>query len=139
MRRRRGTEAIEFALVFPIWVMVHFATIDITWLYMHLAAIDHAAQVGCRSGSLLDPGEHQEDLLYLFDATEDRMREVAAGLLGDACPGCQVSVSTVGDPPMRLLRCELSVAVQGPTGLLVQDQRITTAKHARMEWQRADD
>lgn len=51
-RGRRGGNAIEFALIFPVLAAITASIIDYGWYYsLHLGAI-HAAREGARAGSV---------------------------------------------------------------------------------------
>lgn len=51
-RKRRGANAIEFALTFPIAVAVLAGIIDYGWLFFQQEAIESATREGARRGSV---------------------------------------------------------------------------------------
>ena len=50
--RRRGAEAIEFALSLPILLMIMAGIIDFGWFATHQSAVHGAATYGARAGSI---------------------------------------------------------------------------------------
>ncbi|MFH1465317.1 MAG: TadE family protein [Pseudomonadota bacterium] len=137
LRRRGGGNAIEFALLLPLWVLIIAATMDFGWIFYHQAVLDAAANMGCRSGSLLDPGDLDESLEMVEEATTARMTAVLTSFGGFEDPDDFIlSVSTTGVPPSRSLLCEVSTEVEPLTGLVTTTRTLRANQVARLEWQR---
>src|SRR6476619_3535339 len=49
-RRRRGANAIEFALTLPLFLFIVFATLDYGYLFAMQAMLDDAVVLSCREG-----------------------------------------------------------------------------------------
>ncbi len=56
-RNRRGANAIEFALIAPILVMLLFGTMEYSWLFMTQITLDAAVIKGVHTASTIDPDE----------------------------------------------------------------------------------
>jgi hypothetical protein len=54
--RRRGSNAIEFAILLPVYLSLVSAGVDLGWLLFHRASLDFAVNRGCRDGSMVDYG-----------------------------------------------------------------------------------
>ena len=134
--RRSGSAAIEFALCLPIWFAVIVAIADFGWLFLHFTTLDHAANLGCRAGSLLDPGDNDEFIERVETRANDRMMSTLSVLGTDECATCDVDARTVGAPPQRTLVCRASRDVVPLVGLYYRTMTITSRQLARLEWQR---
>lgn len=135
-RTRRGAEALEFALVLPVWVLLVLGSADFGWLYFHRTALDSAANTGCRAGALLDPGEDEVNISANYARVEERALAALEGM-GAPCAGeCSVAVAAFGAAPGRSLRCELDRDFRPLIGFVVDDLRMQAVQVARMEVQR---
>ncbi len=134
-RAQRGSYALEFALCLPIWIAVMGGIMDFGWLLMHQAALDQSANIGCRAGSLVDPGFRDEFIGRLESAAEDGMVEFLDLLGNEDCDGCFVDASTIGDWPARSLQCDAGLDVRSLSGLFYDQRTLTTIQLARLEWQ----
>ena len=134
-RKRRGSNAIEFALCLPIWFAVVVAIIDFGWLFFYQTTLDAATNLGCRAGSLVDPGKVDQHIDLVKTAALDKM-QVTLG--GDACvsPNCTIDAYTMGAPPLRSLRCEAHLKVTPLVGLFVSTRYLASRQVSRLEWQR---
>jgi len=137
MRRARGgSNAVEFALVMPVWFTVIAAVMDFSWLFYRVAVLDYAANLGCRAGSLVDPGLGDARISRVGARVEARTNEVMEVLTGRECESCTVDVETEGAPPQRSLVCTVTLDFQPLTRLVVQPRELTSVQVARLEWQR---
>lgn len=57
-----GAELIEFAIVFPIFMVVVAAILDFGFLFQRYEVITNAAREGARMGSLGDPNYGDDDI-----------------------------------------------------------------------------
>jgi hypothetical protein len=133
---RRGGNAIEFAMCLPLWVLVVAAVMDFGWIFYAQATLDAAANIGCRDGALMDPGEGDLNLEEIEEVTTLRMLAVLAAFGEDSCDHCGVSASTAGDPPQRSLICEATRRITPITGVFTDERTLRSIQVARLEWQR---
>jgi len=132
MRRRKGANAIEFALCMPIFVLIAAATVDFGWLFYHRAVIDSAVGDGCRTAALVDPLIGYPTVVAeeaLVDALESN------GLSCDAV-ACVPDASLVGAMPYMAVHCALTITYDPLFGLLAGDQLMHAEMVRRLEWQR---
>lgn len=135
---RRGATALEFALLLPLWFAIVIAIVDFGWLFYQDSLLDTAANLGCRAGSLLDPGEGDERIAWVEGAANDRMVQVLVDLGRDEdCETCQVDAFTAGEPPRRSLVCVASREMQPLVGLYYDTLVLSSVQVARLEWQHA--
>lgn len=138
VRRRRGSNAIEFVLCLPIWLSIVFAIMEFGWLFFNQTALDAAANLGCRAGSLVDPGNNDENIAAVQTRVLERMGQALLNKDGTECTDCVLTANTWGDPPGRSLRCEVSRPFDPLVGLYVSDGKsLSSSQIARLEWQRA--
>lgn len=139
MRRhtpRTGSAAIEFALTLPIWLAIVFALVDFGFLYYRFSALDNAANVGCREGAIVDPGDADQHIDLVINRASDRMREVMTALGDEDCDTCVFDAYTLGTPPQRSLVCVVTRHFDPMLGLFVGPRTLRTVQVARLEWQR---
>lgn len=137
-RRRRGSNALEFVLCLPIWLSIVFAVMEFGWLFFNQTALDAAANLGCRAGSLVDPGNNDENIAAVQTRVLERMGVALLNKDGTECEDCVLTANTWGDPPGRSLRCEVSRPFDPLIGLYVTDGKsLSSSQIARLEWQRA--
>ena len=135
-RRRRGAEIVEIALILPIFVLILMAMMDIAWVFFHQSALDASANIGCRAGALIDPGQSDE---YLDDLEQVAQAALLQALIENgtgSCEGeCVTEVSTFGDSPGRSLLCEVQRDVDPLLGIVVSPMTLDSVQVVRLEWQ----
>lgn len=136
MRRRRGAAALEFALLLPPFLALLFGVIDFGWYFFQRSSLDSAVTLGCRAGSLINPGEGDANLAAVQARAEDVMAEVMEqGLSRTRDSSWTFSVETFGASPSRSLRCTAAASFEPILGVYL-DERVFTANQAvRLEWQ----
>ncbi len=137
-RRRRGANAVEFALTFPIFMMIVLGTIDFGWLAWNRTSLVSAAATACRSGSTRDPGVGSGSMaaVYAFTRTQIETRMAADGL---PCSPCTIVIDTVAANPDRSLRCKVTRTAQPLTGFIQAisgGRTLTGTSVSRFEYQR---
>lgn len=136
-RRRRGNTAIEFALCMPLWVALVFAIMDYGWLFFQASSLNAATNLGCRAGSLVDPGPYDEDIDQVEAVAAARMEANLVTIEGQPCIECGVDAHTVGEPPQRTLVCTATRQLDPIVGIFIHSQQMTATQTARLEWQRS--
>jgi Flp pilus assembly protein TadG len=135
-RNRRGSEAIELGLIMPIFALLLMAMMDVSWLFFHQSALDASANIGCRAGALIDPGENDENLAYLeFVAQEALINALIDNGTGSCDGTCSTSVSTFGSTPGRSLLCQIDRDVEPLLGVVISPMTIDSTQVVRLEWQ----
>ena len=55
---RRGSHAVEFALILPVFIMLVFGGIELLWYAVEVGKVQSALVAGCRGGeSLVEESE----------------------------------------------------------------------------------
>jgi len=135
-RPRRGSYTIEFALCLPVWVTVIAASIDFGWLFFHQAILDAAANAGCRQGSMVDPGENDENIEFVEERTISRMFAVLQTFGVQESTSYTLDAFTVGESPRRTLICDVTLEASPLMGMFLDSYTLTSTQIARLEWQR---
>ncbi len=136
-RGRRGAEAIEFALVAPVFITLVVGMMDVAWLYWTETSLDVSTHIGCRAGALVDPGVGETDLATVLSVTEAALVEA---MTSHGLPGCdercEATVAPFGARPGRALTCEVSYTYTPLIGFAFGDLTLSSTQIVRMEWQR---
>lgn len=132
---RAGSAALEFALTLPIWIALIFALVDFGYLFFRFSALDAAANVGCRDGAIVDPGEADQYINRVIDRAYERMQGTLAALGDPDCTGCAFDAYTAGAAPQRSLVCVVSREFNPIIGLFVGPTTLVSTQVARLEWQ----
>ncbi len=119
-RRRRGANAIEFAMLLPVFVSLVGAGIEIGWMLFQQGAVRTAVTHGCRVAAMVDPGPEESNLDAVYSLASEKLKnEYAAS--GGLCDACTVTVAAVGTVPHRSLQCTLRAPYVGLTALFPGD------------------
>ncbi len=128
--RRRGANAIEFALTLPIFLYLMLGVLDYGYLMMAHAILDAAAMEGTREGAITDPN-NVADIAGVAEST-------AQGVAGALCGGdCSYSCQDLGTAPEREIACDLRWTIDPIIGLVPFPTQIQSEGRQLLEWQRA--
>lgn len=134
--RRRGANAIEFALILPVFVAMLMAIMDFGWLFFVRSTLDQATVVGCRAGSLVDPGEDDSDVELVRATAELAMEgDLVSSGSGACTTDCRFDVTLYGVPPGRSMLCEVERDFQPLVGFVISPMTLSSSIAVRMEWQ----
>ncbi|MEN0060874.1 MAG: TadE/TadG family type IV pilus assembly protein [Myxococcota bacterium] len=134
--RRRGANALEFALLLPVFVAFVGASMHYSWLLVEQANVRGAVAEGCRAGSLHDPGihdSHADALLAAASAAIQTAYESEAG----SCKDCVATATLEGDAPNRVLRCQFTVPFSGVVPWVQDHSLLSDEVVVRLEFQRS--
>lgn len=134
VRQRRGANAIEFALTFPLFIFVVAGMIDGGWMVMQQSAYDSAAHLGCRDGSTQDPGLANAAIAAVRTYAGNRAL-MHLGAYGGDCNSCTVTVDNLYANPSQSLRCTV-VGTYEPLFGVLPVTTLTSAAIVRLEFQR---
>lgn len=135
--RRRGANAVEFALLLPVFVAVLAGAMELSWLFYQQSAVRSAVSRGCRAAAMMDPGSFESSMSTMVGAARANVLGQYTASVGP-CPSCASNATAVGTVPTRSLRCELTAPYIGLTGLLGQRVAgdLQDSVVIRMEYQR---
>ena len=110
---RRGSQAIEFALIFPVFVALVFGGLDYSWYVLQRYAAMDVVAGGCRAGAITGVDLYAEPATSAETAIMDR---AVNSLLACGTELCSVSILEIEgySPSTRQLECSL----EAPTLLL---------------------
>ena len=106
---RRGSQAIEFALIFPVFVFLVFGGLEILWYSIEAVRVQSALVAGCRGGAatgvniFIDPFTRAAELI---NSTVSRVSRFDCGA-GD----CDIifSESDLSSPEVLWMDCTVHV------------------------------
>jgi Flp pilus assembly protein TadG len=138
--RQRGAAAVEFALVFPLFLALLMGTIDYGYYFFSDQIVTNAAREGARAGTLVTPGVGASALAVSAAGTAAASYLTSNGL---GCPGggsgCITATSTtvsdlagINSPALDVVIDYASVSLTGFTGYILPAK---VHAHAVMRWQ----
>ena len=113
---RRGSHAIEFALIFPIFVVFVMGSIDYFWYMLQRYQVTDAVATGCRTGALAINTPYIDPSLIAAETIIENINKT-----GSCNPSsCTVTISEEMGPveDVWLLNCTAQVAYQPLTSLV---------------------
>lgn len=133
---RRGAHALEFALLMPVFIGIWLGIVEYCWLAYQYTSVNEAVAVGCRAGSLMDPGVDEVNAPSVIEETKKGILE-AMDVRGAGCSGgCTPNVSLVNARPNRSLACGMTVEYGSITGFVPTPTSLSSDAVVRMEYQR---
>ena len=106
---RRGSQAIEFALIFPVFVFLVFGGLEILWYSIEAGRVQSALVAGCRGGAatgvniFIDPFTRAAELI---NSTVSRVSRFDCGA-GDC--DIIISESDLSSPEVLWMDCTVHV------------------------------
>lgn len=102
-RRRRGANAIEFALIMPVFVMLMMGIIEFSWMFFIRSQVVNAVRDGCRAGAVTPQEQAPEDVAI------QRMESFIGGYASCSESTCTATATVTGSSPEESLSCQLDV------------------------------
>ncbi len=119
-RRRRAVEAIEFALILPIFLVVIFAIIEFSWYMFQRGAMVDVARRSCQAAASLDP-QIQDFETAAIDLIFEELRNGGKGA-GIDCDEvgrvCNITVTDLSGAFPPRVQCEVAVNFKSLSGFL---------------------
>lgn len=137
-RRNRGANAIEFAILLPVFVLLLGGSIDLSWMMLQRGAMRTAVGRGCRIGSLVDPGLKEANVSAVHAQAQAAIEQIYEEGVG-TCTDCVVATAIEGAVPNRSLRCTLTAPWNGGLASTLSgfySGTLTDEAVSRLEFQR---
>ncbi len=129
MLKRRGANAVEFALTLPFFTAIFLGLVDYGMLFATKAGLDNAVTVACREGAMRDP---------LFHKPKTIAESVLKARAKPWCDSttCTYSVDDKFAVPDRTLECAVTLSYNSLIGFVPTPPTISSTSYYRLEWQR---
>lgn len=118
-RRRRGANAIEFALLYPLFLWMVTGVIDYGWFFVIRADADSAVHDGARVGAMTlkkdDPAAAATTVVQSrFQANGYAVVPTVTSVLGGASPDAYITVSATVEvePLVGLVPCPSTISAK---------------------------
>lgn len=135
-RLRRGANAIEFALILPVYCALMSGIFDYGWMFYHKSAMDSAVAYGCRQGSVVDPGVAEARMPSVLLTAESAM-VTGMAQYGTRCDAtCKAKATAYGTNPGRGLTCSMTEDWTPLFGFWTRPITLKSTTVVRLEWQR---
>ncbi|MDP2316960.1 MAG: pilus assembly protein [Pseudomonadota bacterium] len=124
--RRRGSYAIEFAFVLPIFVALGGGVLDWGWYFSQEYKVQTAAKVCARTGVATDQAEDPE-------GTAEAAGSAALTEQGISGTTATLVATPVGATPEEMLTCDVTVPFTALVGLVPTLPSLRAVVTMRME------
>ncbi|MCB9758331.1 MAG: pilus assembly protein [Alphaproteobacteria bacterium] len=132
-RRRRGANAIEFALILPVFVTIMVGIMDFSWFFFVRSTVINAVRDGCRAGAVVPPDENPE--LVARAEMEDILATWNADC-NDPNITCTFDIQASGSSPSEVLECSITLEQDPLIGLVPMPETTTASAVVHFELQR---
>ena len=133
-RFRRGGNAIEFALLLPVFIALLAGIFEFGWMFFMRSTVIRAVQHGCRAGAVIPPTD--------LPSPQDVAKAAMANYLSTfdiACRSeddrCEATVEADGESPYETLQCKLVMAYDPITGLVPAPEQLSSTSVVLFELQ----
>jgi len=132
---RRGANAVEFALIMPVFVLLLGGLIEFSWVFFMRSTIVIGIRNGCRDGAVIPPDDSPgpEDI-----AEETIISHMARYNFDCTSSGsdCSLDIETTGSSPTEVLNCQITIDHESLTGLIPGPEQLTVSTLTLLEIQR---
>lgn len=128
-RDERGAAAVEFALVFPVFLLLVLGTIDFGYFFFVSEIVTNAAREGARAGSVVDPNDGTSAALAAAQSTASTY--LTRG--GLTAKGVTTNVTAVNG--VAAVQVSIAYPVGSVTGFLSTIMPANSQATAVMRWQ----
>ena len=135
--KRRGSHAVEFALIFPIFVTFVLGGIDYFWYLLQRYELTDAVVTGCRTGAIAGESPYVDAIGIAGDTIRDNI-----GNMGDCGVGiCSVFVDANEGPTddIWMLECSAEIMYQPLTGMVPMPTLLTADSSQPVEMPETED
>ena len=91
LRRKRGGNAIEFALTLPMFTFIMMGVLEYGYYFYMTALVEDATRTGCRIGSTVDPSTGDSAATVASTSINDRLNAYGIPCTG----GCTLTTGIV--------------------------------------------
>ena len=127
-RRRRGANAVEFAMILPIFLTVYFGVMEFGYFFFEHAAVVNATRDGCREGALYSSTDpiHSAKIV----AEDTIYNNLLAASIDCSIPGrCTITCDYEGVAETLSVKCDVDVQYSPIIGFIpiVPSNHLTTS------------
>lgn len=137
MRRpsQRGSHAIEFAMLMPVFLLFVGGIFDYGRYFYQLSSLEFATQMGCRAASVIDPGINRTEMLVVEARAEQIMED---WLYDSAVDPTRASMTVVQsyDVPTWSIVCSADMPFQNIFPMIPTPAVVEASTVILMEYQR---
>ncbi len=138
-RRRRGSNAIEFALILPVFLALVGVIFEYGFYFFMRSVVSRTVRDGCRAGAVIPPDESPDPQSTAEDAIASSMS--AYSFMGIDCSSaddnrCETDIQFSGSSPSEVLSCDMTISYGGITGAIPVPETIQYSSFAMLEVQR---
>jgi len=114
---KRGSHAVEFALIFPIFLTLILGGLDYSWYILQKYVAVDVVSSGCKAGAVTGMDPFSNPMLSAESAIAERS---IASLLSCGAASCYVTVTEIEgySPSTKQLQCSLEASTVLLSGIL---------------------
>ncbi len=129
-RHRRGAQAVEFAMLAPVLVMLTGGVVDYSWYFSERQTVIAAARDGARAGAIVDSEYDGTPCSVAAASTQEAL--TASGLALDADGEISVRTVSLGGGDLAI-EVEIDIAYTALMGLIPTPDRQVVKSVQRLE------
>jgi len=139
MKRRRGSNTIEFALILPVFLALVGVIFEYGFYFFMRSVVSQSVRDGCRSGAVIPPSDSPDPASTAEDSIASQMR--AYSFMGADCAAgdddrCDIQTQFSGSSPSEVLVCTMEIGFGGITGAVPVPDTISYSSMVLLEVQR---
>ena len=140
-RKKRGANAIEFALTLPVFLVLFMGGMDWGWYFFMRAQVMNSTLIGCEMGSRVHPDDPVTAEALAKKQLDTRFKELGwkCASLGSICDYQIQTWQQAGNVAFgehKTLRCEAALPFTPLTGYVRVPKNIRVKSEQRMEFQK---
>jgi hypothetical protein len=131
-RSRRGSPAIEFALVLPIFLAIVLGMFVMSWMFFTRSSVIAATREGCRAAAVLK--DDAQATTYAKETIDNRLAFYGVNCASEYV--CDIKDPTfAGEFPEKTMRCHTIVEYRSVTGFISGFTELVGISEVRREVQ----
>jgi hypothetical protein len=137
-RGRRGGSVVEFAMIFPMFLILVLGIAEYGWFLFVRANVQAAAREGCRAAAVIPPPGPDDAGGHEGPGVAEAAMESVLNRAGVGCPpggDCDASAVLSGTLPAQQMTCKVDLVYPALTGLIPINTDMQAVAIARMEVQ----
>jgi len=133
-RQRSGNNAVEFALIMPVFILLVFGMMEYGWAFFMRTGVINSVRAGCRTAVVVHP---DDDPAEVAEQTIEQNLLIYTIDCSDLNTTCNITTGLSGTSPTEQIDCEVDVNYEPiMAGLITAPTQVQAATSMVLELQR---